>query len=251
MPHWLVLDSFWCYVVLVPWLGQKADYTQTLLSSPKYSCQLLRPLLYSLAGKKKSHCGESELLIQYSGYSSVVARQGAALILLNGTVLSDHKSFWFFSVCAGLFLALILGSFEGTFNLWLLLLNGTLPGFFLVQRELPGQKCSWLFSSEDLFPDSEAGIPNSFVRSFCFPYSMPRDCSEQVFQLPNEDCTRDPEGDYRWKYISLPGSFLYLILLFHRSLSIIRHPPSILQQSVCFTTMALILFHTFKLVNFY
>lgn len=45
----------------------------------------------------------------------------------------------------------------------------------------------------------------------------------------------------------LSGSFLYMILISHRSFLITGHPPPTLQQSMCFTTMALILVHTLKM----
>lgn len=201
--------------------------------------------------------GESGLHIQWTFVYK--AWQGVALILVNrafpGSFLSDQESFWFFSVCAGLFLALsywlrvfldefVLGSCEQRFNAW----------FFLLSRGTP-PRTSW---TEVLLPLFKWGFTpwpwsrnarRSWGAFLLFLLRFQGLLKASLSATPCGLHERDPDGGSRWNCFFLTSSFPYLILFSHRSCSITGPPLSTLQQSVCFTTMALILFCTLKIAK--
>lgn len=132
---------------------------------------------------------------------------------------------WFFSVWSGLFLFpfCVCRTFPGSFMLtenlpswnWMAVLGENLIPDSVEQdpsRLFPGSKCSWLFSRGNLIPDWSRNA-RPFLRPFCFSISSPRDRSEQVFQLLNKDCMKDPDGDFPVWLLSLSDPALSQVTL--------------------------------------
>lgn len=168
---------------------------------------------------------------------------GVTSVLLNGafadTFLTDQDSFWFFSICAGLFLALlcclrlflsgiILGSFEGRFNPWPFLLSRTLSGFLLVRRE---RFAPWLWSrNTQLFCEA--------FLSFFFFTSQPRIAQSKSFSFSIRSALETQMETVHGTAFSYLTPFSYLIccLLGHLNYwAPSFHPPAAYMLHHCGT----------------